>query len=116
MYLPGISISNPGFIVFGEASSKKKSEVDDNGDGIGNFYAKINSNANRNGESNGNHNGNGWNVYELLLLTVTIIIPSIMSMGIIISHGIGIAYALFYSQTRSSVPPKNPLMNLLFKS
>ena len=24
MYLPGISISNPGFIVFGEASSKKK--------------------------------------------------------------------------------------------
>lgn len=81
MYLPGISISNPGFIVFGEASSKKKSEVDDNGDGSGNFYAKINSNANRNGESNGNHNGNGWNVYELLLLTVTIIIPSIMSMG-----------------------------------
>lgn len=24
MYLPGISISNPGFSVFGEASSKKK--------------------------------------------------------------------------------------------
>ena len=81
MYLPGISISNPGFIVVGEASSKEKSEVDDNGDGIGNVYAKINSNANRNGESNGNHNGNGWNVYELLLLTVTIIIPSVMSMG-----------------------------------
>ena len=50
MYLPGISISNPGFSVFGEASSKEKSEVDDNGDGIGNVYAKINSNANRNGE------------------------------------------------------------------
>ena len=45
MYLPGISISNPGFIVFGEASSKEKSEVDDNGDGIGNVYAKINSGA-----------------------------------------------------------------------
>ena len=71
MYLPGISISNPGFSVFGEASSKKTGEVDDNGDG----------NANRNGESNGNHNVNGWNAYELLLLTVTIIIPAVMSMG-----------------------------------
>lgn len=55
MYLPGISISYPGFSVFGETSSKKKSEVDENGDGIGNVYTKINSNANRNGESNGNH-------------------------------------------------------------
>ena len=59
MYLPGISISYPGFSVFGEASSKKKSEVDDNGDGIGNVSAKINSDANSNGESNGNHNVSG---------------------------------------------------------
>ena len=60
MYLPGISISNPGFSVFDEAfSSKKNSEVDDNGDGIGNVYANINSNANRNGESNRNHNVSG---------------------------------------------------------
>ena len=76
MYLPGISISNPGFIVFGEASSKKKVKLMIMGMVLVMFMLKLIV------MLIGMVRVTGSTMVTVgMLLTVTIIIPAVMSMG-----------------------------------